>query len=126
MNEIKNSLNNEFNMMCNNFNFMNNSIPFPNMNQMIDTNNSINNPKMINITFVKNKEPEIKTKVNGFLHEKISDIINKYKRQSGDTDQALLFIFNGMKLNISKTLEEACLLDGSIVYVISSQNIMGG
>ena len=93
---------------------------------MIDTNNSINNPKMINITFVKNKEPEIKTKVNGFLHEKISDIINKYKSQSGDIDQALLFIFNGMKLNISKTLEEAGLLDGSIVYVISSQDIMGG
>ena len=125
MNEIKNSINNEINMMNNNFIFMNNIIPFPNMNQMINPNNSMNNPNMINVTFVNNKTNK-KTNVNGFLHEKISDIINKYKRQSGDTEDLYFFFFNGMKLNISKTLEETGLCEGSSIYVINRKDIMGG
>ena len=51
--------------------------------------------------------------------EKISDIIEKYKKATSDKSSNLKFIFNAKKLNENFTVSESGLVDGSVIYIIN-------
>ena len=54
--------------------------------------------------------------------DKISAIIENYRKTSGDNDENVSFIFNARKLNLDLTANEEGLIDKSNVFVLSKRN----
>ena len=78
------------------------------MNMMMNMNMDMNQGKEVNIWFRKNsyenKKPIL---VVARIKDKVSQIIEKYRKESNDYDETIKFIFNAKALHPSLTLEEA-------------------
>ena len=58
--------------------------------------------------------------------DKVSTIIEKYRKEGNDYDKSLKFIYNYRALHPSVTLEEAGMTDHSFVFVVVAKGIRGG
>lgn len=58
--------------------------------------------------------------------EKVSDLIQKYRNKSGDSDCSKKFIFDAKQLNDSLTVDEAGIGDKSNIFVVPQKGIKGG
>ena len=58
--------------------------------------------------------------------DKVSKIIERYRRQSGDKDLSKKFIFNAKALHPSLTVAEAGLTDNANILVVATKGIRGG
>ena len=122
---MKNNMNMN-NMNMNNINNMNmNNMVSMNINNNINIfdnlniNNNINNSKYITIFFSYN---QIIISINVNTKEKISNLIEKYKKFTNIFDQYLLFYFNGNLLNFNLTIEEAGIRHKAIIFVQNMYN----
>ena len=128
---LMNQMNMNNNMNLNPFmiqpNFMMANIEPINMNQMqqqmiinnfknIQNNNEDNN-YFLNITFIhtSGKRTVVQIKPN----EKVSEMIEKYRKKANDYNPKTLFLYNGQRLIPSLTASENGLADGVEVFVIS-------
>ena len=58
--------------------------------------------------------------------DKVSKIIERYRRQSGDKDLSKKFIFNARALHPSLTVAEAGLTDNANIFVVETKGVRGG
>ena len=137
MNNNMLDMNNNMNNYLNNYNNVINTMNMDLMNLM-KTNQ--NNPNMGNSDFAQLANPlenimsttlyehgisviinknGNKTTISCKLSEKISDIIEKYKKATSDKSSNLKFISNAKKLNENFTVSESGLVDGSVICVIN-------
>ena len=58
--------------------------------------------------------------------DKVSKIIERYRRQSGDKDLSKKFIFNAFPLNPDLTAAEAGLTDNANIFVVATKGVRGG
>ena len=104
-----------------------------NQNQMMNPNqnfnqNQVNESDGIYVTFrdsgaYENKKPiTIKCRIN----EKVSDLIEKYRVESGDRDETKKFIYNAKVLHSSLTLSQAGIMNGSNIFVVITKGVKGG
>ena len=118
---------NQFNNI-NNLNWKMNNINLNNNNMNLNINNNQINSNLIKVYF---KRP------NGFgnyenfeiissLEEKVSTLIDKYRKISNDNDSSEKFIFNEKRLNNDLTLSEAGVSNGSEIFVVSTKGVKGG
>ena len=111
--------NNQNNFNMNNQQFQQNQNNFNMNNQNIQQTQ--NNEGIINIVFSKDlKNYIIKTKYN----ESFGAVMGKYISQTKDNN-VNMYIFNGKKINESLTVGEAGLMEGSVIYVVVTKNIIG-
>ena len=120
LNQMKNLMTQEM-MMQNQMNMM------KMMEQRMVINNSeddkINEISTINIFFRYRDEPPVWIK--GKPGDKVSEIIEKYRKESNDYDTTRKFIFNAKVLNESLTLVEG-LTDNANIFVVVTQGVRGG
>ena len=123
MNNMKfNNLNMGFKNNMNNFNIMNNN----NCN-MIQNNINQFGINKIKVYFRMSDfqyEKQEPIEIEAFLYEKVSDLINKYRKISGDNSQTKKFIFLAKVLNPSLSLADAGIKDKSDIYVVETENIL--
>ena len=104
-----------------------------NQNHMMNPNqkfnqNQVNESDCIYVTFRhsspgENKKPiTIKCRIN----EKVSDLIEKYRAESGDRDKNKKFIYNAKALHPSLTLSEAGIENKSNIFVVVIHELKGG
>ena len=106
------------------------------MNQMnflnMDYNTNENNIMMnqleqkieINITFIHSDNSRIVIYI--LPDEKVSDLIEKYRKVACDYGQSKKFIFSGKNLNLELTVAEAGLFNNAIIHVVNTINVKGG
>ena len=127
LNQIKNSMNQEImlnNQMLNMMNQMSNEI---NLNQRMMNNfedKQQNDISSITLYFKKADNETIA--VQCCSTDKVSDVIERYRKKSGDNDDNLKFIYNSRRLNPSITIREADINHYGIVLVVATKGIMGG
>ena len=120
MNQFNNI--NNLNWKMNNINLNNND----NMN--LNINNNQINSNLIKVYFIR---------PNGFgnyenfeiissLEEKVSTLIDKYRKIANDYEESLIFVFNAKRLNNDLTLSEAGVSDGMYINVVNNKDIKGG
>ena len=91
-----------------------------------NNNQSQNNNGGINIRFRANGEGKNSEIIIQCLpDEKVSDVIQRYKAKSGDTDDTKKFIFNAKALNQSLSVSEAGLSNNVNVFVVTTKGIKG-
>ena len=128
LNQITNMMNQEImmnNQMMQMMNMMN-SGPMINEGNM-DNNFEIkeqNENSGINIIFRKQLNPPIMIQCR--KEDKVSDVIRKYRIESGDNDNKVKFIFNAMILNPLLTIEEAGMTENGNVFVVVTKDVKGG
>ena len=123
---------NQNNMMMN-MNNMDMNLMMMNFNNYLNDNNmnnnmSINNQQsqqyytnIVNLFFkIKSSQYTIVTNYN----ETLGSVISKYLDLTGDYN-INLYIHNGQKINEFLTVGEAGLMDGAIIFVIPTQELMG-
>ena len=98
------------------------------MNQeMMDMHMNMIQGREVNIYFRKNsyamKKPIL---VVARMKDKVSQIIEKYRKESNDYDETIKFIFNAKALHTSLTLEEAGLQENANIFVVVTQGVQGG
>ena len=96
-----------------NMNQMQQQIIMNNFNNM-ETNNELNNC-FLNIKF--SNVSGNKTLVLSKPNEKVSEVIEKYRKKANDYDYNSLFLINNKKLIPQLTVSEAGLIDGSEILV---------
>ena len=129
MNMLMNQMNN--NQMQN---LANNAQNFQNQQQQNNENfnnnqaNTQQNQDRLEITFIKNNqnEPQRSIKIFCLGSEKVGDIIEKYRIKADDKNKEEKFICNAKKLNPDLTVAEAGLIDQSRIFVMVTENIVGG
>ena len=107
------------------------------MNQMnflnMDYNTNENNIMMNQL------EKKIEINTINFIHsdnsrihihispdEKVSDLIEKYRKVACDYGQSKKFIFSGKNLNLELTVAEAGLFNSANIFVVNTINVKGG
>ena len=107
------------------------------MNQMnflnMDYNTNENNIMMNQL------EKKIEINTINFIHsdnsrihihispdEKVSDLIEKYRKVACDYGQSKKFIFSGKNLNLELTVAEAGLFNSANIFVVNTINVIGG
>ena len=97
------------------------------MNMMMNMNMDMNQGKEVNIWFRKNSyESEKPIIISARMKDKVSQIIEKYRKESNDYDEEIKFIFNAKVLHPSLTLEEAGLNENANVFVVVTKGVKGG
>ena len=130
LNQIKNLMNQEMMMMNNqmlnkmmnamkNGGMMNQGMM---MNNFEDTQQEIN--PTIHICFRNNYNKPIM--IEGKGTDKISTIIEKYRKEANDYDDSTKFVFNAHTLNPSITLMEAGMTNKANVFVVVTSGVKGG
>ena len=61
-----------------------------------------------------------------FPEEKVSKLIEKYRKKSCDFSQKRKFIFDAKNLNVNMTCAEAGLLEGANIFVVNIARVSGG
>ena len=130
-------------------NFPNNNMNLinPMQNQINIFNNNqfqhMMTPKQIINTFNNNVQESLKDKIALFfrhnfikeynssimcnLDDKISDVIEKYKKKTGCDDiRSIKFIHNSYLLNPSTSVRETGLINGSVIFVLRTKDVKGG
>ena len=129
-------LNIKKNALINNQMFMNNN-NMNTFNPMIKQNTNMNFNLLEQQQLTKGKEKNNfikvvfddrsqKTIVNCQLNEKISDIIDKFRKKVNLSDNGETFIFNAQPLNPNLTVAKVGLAEWSMIYVIRNNGIRGG
>ena len=59
------------------------------------------------------------------LDDRVGSIINKYREKTGFKDRAR-FLYNARSLIPSKTLAEVGIINNSVIFVISIEDLYGG
>ena len=109
-----------------------NQMMFP--NQMMNSNQMLNQSQpneseYITVTFrqaIEGSNKTIPTTIQCNINEKVSDIIEKYRNETGDRDLTKKFIYEARALNPSLTLLEAGMENNSSVFVIVTKGVKGG
>ena len=104
-----------------NMNMMNNNtICMNNKNLMMDMNqqniNMMVPKKIVNITFKKRSAESINTENRSI--DTIEQVIQQYEMISGDNNPNQIFVFNGKKLELDKTVEEYGIYNGATIFVV--------
>ena len=89
----------------------------------------MNNPKEISIIFRQGGLnihiiPKISIQCN--INEKVSDLIEKYRNETGDRDLTEKFVYMAKVLNPAITLREAGMENNSSVFVVVTKGLAGG
>ena len=100
------------------------------MNMMNMMNKGINNnfnKSMVTIYF-RRSGPQQKPPIviQCCLHDKVSNAIEKYRKESGDYEEEEKFIFNAKALYPSLTLEESGMTDKGNIFVVVTKDVKGG
>ena len=95
------------------------------INQMIQNQMSPMYPRIIVIFRKGDEENKSSYSIPCVLNEKVSDIIQEYKRISLDNDISNTFIFNGKELNLNITVAEAGLTNQANISVITTKKVEG-
>ena len=125
-----NNMNNIFNPIQNNqmimFNNINNNQFQQMMNQNIMNQPQVPQRKEINLKFFNRENKSVK--VSCFTDEKLSEIIKRYKNMAEIdlNNNYFKFLYNGKTINPNKTVEESEMCDGSEIYVLNPQELLGG
>ena len=99
-----------------------------NSNQMLNQSQP-NESEYITVTFrqaIEGSNKTIPTTIQCNINEKVSDIIEKYRNETGDRDLTKKFIYEARALNPSLTLLEAGMENNSSVFVIVTKGVKGG
>ena len=115
-------------------NLANNAQNFQNQQQQNNENfnnnqaNTQQNQDRLEITFIKNNQNEVQRSIKIFClnTEKVGDIIKKYRVKADDNNPNEKFIYNAKKLNEDLTVAEAGLINQSKIFVMVTENIVGG
>ena len=107
-------------------NLMNNQQQYSMMNFMKVSEN-INDENNLFINFkIYTKEGEYhEFKVKCTKNEKVSDIIERYRNMTGDTDKEIRFIINAINLVLSKTVNESGITNNSTILVFPLNPLIG-
>ena len=107
-------------------NLMNNQQQYSMMNFMKVSEN-INDENNLLINFkIYTKEGEYhEFKVKCTKNEKVSDIIERYRNMTGDTDKEIRFIINAINLVLSKTVNESGITNNSTILVFPLNPLIG-
>ena len=124
MEQIKNAMNQQLKMENLIMNINNQNLNMINNMGMMNHINNIEENKIV-VAFQKSSTIK-KTFVSCYFNEKISNIIKKYKEMSNDYDKEEKFLFNGITLNPSETVYEGGITNGSLIIVLSLDNLKGG
>lgn len=123
-----NSMQSMADMIMNNYKKMN--IPLNNTNVLQQGQQS--SSQFINIIFRVGEQLQPqqdgqvkKTIIQCNLNDKISDIVDKYRTKSLDTEEKK-FVFNAKTLDLKLTAAEAGLVDNATIYALNTKNVMGG
>ena len=60
------------------------------------------------------------------IHDKVSDIIEKYKNMAKNSTETQKFIYNAQALNPNLTLAEAKLVNNANIFVVETEGVRGG
>ena len=82
-----------------------------------------NNPDEFNVIFRVRSNPIV---ISCLYSEKVSDLIQRYRNISGDSDCSKKFIFNAKNLNEYLTVSETELSENAIIFVVPTNRIKGG
>jgi len=128
MNFFTQMMNNMNNNNMNNNNMINNNINNNNMNNNNINNNNMNNNNnnKINIVFIVAHEGGSETKHQFIVdvNESLSSVISRYIDKTHDYN-INYYIFNGKRLDETLKVSEVGFQDGSTVFVVNTQNILG-
>ena len=99
-----------------------------NNNNQTDTQQNQGNDTRLEISFIKNNQNEAQRSIKIFClnSEKVGDIIQKYRVKADDHNPNEKFIYNAKKLNEDLTVAEAGLINQSKIFVMVTENIVGG
>ena len=102
-----------------------------NQNQMMNPNqnfnqNQVNESDGIYVTFRDSGENKKPISFNCSFNDKVSDLIEKYRAESGDRDETKKFIYNAKALHPSLTLSQAGITNNSNIFVVVTSGIKGG
>ena len=78
----------------------------------------------INVIFRYNNDKNI-ISITCLCNEKVSDVIERYRKETGDYDPTNTFIFNIGQINQYLSVSEAGLEDGSVIEVVMRNNLIG-
>ena len=78
-----------------------------------------------NITVIFKKSNNITLEIQCTKNEKVSDLIERYRTKAVDHDKTKKFIFNARVLKQNVTIEEAGLSEGSNIFVVTTDKIIG-
>ena len=129
MNQINQNNNLNFNPLLFQPNMMMN-LPQMNINQMVQNdfnpeNNQKNNEQIINVKFIKDN---INSKLLVFHcspNEKISDVIEKYRKKANDYNENF-FVFNNEQIgNLTSTLSQIGIKNQSTIFVLGKGGLKG-
>ena len=101
---------------------------FTNQYSMNMYNPIYNNPqtKLIKVIFQCLQYPNnLSYEVECNHNEKVSELIERYRNESGDYDTSKKFIFNAKNLNQFLSLAEAGIYNGSNIFVVSTVGVKG-
>ena len=93
---------------------------FQNTNRFQNRNN--NNEFYYNLLFINPNSSKIPIQCK--LTEHFSSVVNKYINKSQDYN-INIYIFNGVRLDESKTLLEQGIINSTEIYVVKTKNILG-
>ena len=99
-----------------------------NSNQMLNENQP-NESEYITVTFrqaIEGSNKTIPTTIQCNINEKVSDIIEKYRNETGDRDLTEKFVYMAKVLNPAITLREAGMENNSSVFVVVTKGLAGG
>ena len=100
-----------------------------NMNFKMNKNLINNQPNLNQIKVCVRKrgmcEKEEPTVILAFHEEKVSDLIDKWRKITKNNDETLEFTFNAKNLNPSLTLAEAGIREGANIFAVSIKPIKG-
>ena len=60
------------------------------------------------------------------LNDKVSTLLQAYRKKTKDYDPEIKFIFNSKRLHESITLDEAGINNNSLIFVLNGKNLTGG
>ena len=126
MNQMMNNQNNQMNQIAAMMQNIQNNLANNNNTQNNNTSQNQQNYGFLNIYFRTGEDTGTKgIEIQCTLDEKVSDVIQRYRAKTGDTDPLKKFIFNAKMLNQDLTLEKAGLTNGANIFVVATKGIKG-
>ena len=136
------NMNNMNNMMNMNMAQMSQQLQnqYQNQLQNMNSNMGINNPVLnqsqeiktpesnnfITLVFrTSNQTDDLPVKIQCLKSDLLSSVFEKYRNKANDKDMTKKFIFNAKQLDKTMTVGEAGLYEGSTIFVVTTENIVG-
>ena len=115
----------------NNMNMQIPNIGFQNQNMMMNNNilkmmNIMMNNQSVELNLIFEERNQKQTSISILPEKTIKEAIDLYKIKSGNNSQNFIYIHNGQKLNPGLKINQSDLVNGSYIYVIDTEEMMGG